>query len=249
MIVVQHDFETVSQRSIDLHPYHLTRAVIRKRYLVPFSSFRTDRDKRGRLLDAQEDHLGNLHADIEPERAMHAKLVVCKHHLHACRLLLHDALPIVDVHRPLRLAVCPRSDDKLKVRRAQCRRRLRPRHPKRKYRTPADVQRDRRRVDVRERDLLSSALDRRERREVIKLVLRQVDRYRRRVLLCYGRDEDRVAKEVLQVDAKRRRICRILEPERMENRRSIQTRFVEGRIEVIKQAVPVDCFKMEASFS
>jgi len=201
---------------------------------MPFSLFRADRDERGGLLNAQEGHLGNLHADIEPERAIDAKLVVCKCHLHVRRLLLHDAHPIVDVHRPLRLAVCPRSNDKLKVRGAQCRRRLRPCHPKRKHRTPADVQRYRRIVDVRERDLLSSALDRGERREVVELVLRQVDRHRRRVLLCYGRDEDRVAKEVLQVDAKRLRVCRILEPERIENRRSIQTRFMEGGIEVIK---------------
>ena len=40
--------------------------------------------------------------------------------------------------------------------------------------------------------------------------------------------EDRVAKEALQVDAKRCGICRILEPEPIENRRPIHVRFLRN---------------------
>jgi hypothetical protein len=38
----------------------------------------------------------------------------------------------------------------------------------------------------------------------------------------------------LQVDTKGRGICRILEPEWVENRRPVHTRFMEGGIEVVK---------------
>jgi len=179
----------MSQWGINLHAQHLARVVILKWRLALVSFFpriRTDRDERGNSLEAQEDHLGNLHAHIEPKRAIHAQLVVRKRHLHAHHVLRHNADPVVDIQHTLGHAVRPGSDDKFEVRRAQLRCCHCPRCPKRKHRPAADVQWDCREVDVSERDVLSGALDGRESREIVELVLRQVDRHRRCVFLCYG---------------------------------------------------------------
>ena len=117
---------------------------------------------------------------------MHRQLAPRKRHLHARRPFLLDAHPVINVQRTRRSPVRSWSDHKFKVGRTQLRRRHRPRGTEREHRATTDVKRDRRKADVRERDVLSRTLDGFERRKVIKLVLRQVDRHRGRVLVCYG---------------------------------------------------------------
>jgi hypothetical protein len=226
------------QRNINLYTEHLARGIIPERHRALFWTW-TNHDRRGRSLDAQENDAGDLHADGVRERATHTQLALRVLHLHARRLVLHDAHPVVDVQHTRGSAVHPRRDDKLEIRRTQLRRRHRARCPEREHRAAADVQRDRREIDVGERDVLSFTLDGCERREIVELVLGEVNRHRRRVLLGYRRNEDRVTIEELQVDAKRRRVRRILEPERVEDRRPIHARSMEDVIEIIEQAIPL----------
>ena len=205
--------------------------IIRERHIV---LSRINRDNRGGSLNAQENDARDLHPDLEIERATNTQLALRKLHLHVRRILRHDAHAIIQVQRTCRLAVRVGRNDKLEVLGAQLRRRHRACRAEGEHCTAADVQRDRGEVDVCKGDVLACAFDRRERYEVVELILGKVDRHRRCVLLCYGRDQDRVPEEELQVDPKCGSVRRILEPERIDHRRSIYACFMEGGIEVVE---------------
>jgi len=150
---------------------------------------------------------------------------------------LLDGITVVEVEAALSFAVTIRRDDEVEGLGADLGRRERAFGTKRDDSAAADVQRDFGEIDVLEGDFCAFAFDDFPGVEGVEAVVGKVDGDASGVLFCDGGDEDVGAVEELQGVAEDVGVVGVGEEERVDQGRAVDGLLVEGRVDVVEEAV------------